>query len=64
MELESGDISFTEARMIIECRKFYAEPFKKDSFVDKSVYDSAYNEEYSTSMHTMYIGEIVSVWIK
>ena len=64
MELQSGDISFVEARMIIECRKLYAEPFKKDSFVDKSVYEGAYNEEHSTSMHTMYIGEIVNVWIK
>ncbi len=64
IELESGDISFVEARMVIECRKLYAEPFKKDSFTDKSVYESAYNDEHSTSMHTLYIGEIVNVWIK
>ncbi len=64
MELQSGDISFVEARMIIECRKLYAEPFKKDSFTDKSVYESAYGKELSTSMHTLYIGEIVNVWVK
>lgn len=64
MELESGDISFAEARMVIECRKLYAEPFKKDSFTDKSVYDGWYNEEHSASMHTLYIGEIVNVWVK
>lgn len=64
MELQSGDLSFVEARMIIECRKLYAEPFKKGSFTDKSVYDSAYNQEHSTSMHTLYIGEIVNVWVK
>lgn len=64
MELQSGDISFAEARMVIECRKLYAEPFKKDSFTDKSVYESVYNEEHSTSMHTLYIGEITNVWVK
>lgn len=64
MELQSGDVSFAEARMIIECRKLYAEPFKKDSFTDKSVYEGSYSEEHSTSMHTMYIGKIVNVWIK
>ena len=64
MELESGDISFAEARMVIECRKLYAEPFKKEAFVDQATYEGAYNKEHSTSMHTMYISEIVNVWVK
>lgn len=57
----SGSISFGEARLIIECRKIYAAPFDKNAFVDQSIYDKWYMKE---SMHTMFLGEIVNVWVK
>lgn len=63
MALESGDMSFAQARMIIECRKLYAEPFKKEAFVDESIYEQYYKDG-GASIHKMYIGEIVNVWVK
>ncbi len=59
----SGLIAFSEARMILECKKVYAEPLKKEAFIDTQLFDEVYNKA-ETSIHTMYIGEITNVWIK
>ncbi|MDR2009363.1 MAG: flavin reductase [Bacteroidales bacterium] len=63
LELESGTMAFEEARLIIECRKLYSEPFKKESFTDDELFEKIYNED-DNSIHTLYIGEITNVWIK
>jgi len=57
-----GSMAFSEARIIIECRKLYSAPFDPAQFDDKGVYDSVYGRE--SSMHTQYIGQIENVWIK
>lgn len=61
-KMDSGLMSFEEARLIIECRKLYSEPFQRECFADKSILEKIYDDE--TSMHTMYIGEIMNVWMK
>lgn len=61
--LPSGDMSFTEAYMIVECRKIYAQPFDKDYFIDKNIFNQMYDES-EKSIHTQYIGEITNVWMK
>lgn len=60
--LESGLMGFEQARLIIECKKLYAEPIKAKSFIDRKILDDFYTAE--TAMHTLYIGEITNVWIK
>jgi len=57
-----GSMSFSEGRMIIECRKLYGKPMDKDAILDKKIAEEVYGHE--ASMHTLYIGDIINVWIK
>jgi flavin reductase (DIM6/NTAB) family NADH-FMN oxidoreductase RutF len=55
-----GNPMFTDGRLMIECRKIYSDQF------DASRLDSATKAFYAkgTSIHNMYIGEIVNVWVR
>ncbi len=58
---EKGSIGFKEARIIVECKKLYAGKILEGAFTDKQLAGKIYpNKDF----HTMYIGEIVNVWIK
>jgi len=59
---ELGHPAFKEARLVLECRKLYADTLSKSSFLD----DEPLKIHYSTkgNMHKMYIAEIVKVWVK
>jgi flavin reductase (DIM6/NTAB) family NADH-FMN oxidoreductase RutF len=56
-----NSVAFEEAYMIIECRKLYAEPFKSESFIDKTIPEKIYP---TADFHTFYIGEVIRVYIK
>lgn len=58
---EGGAIAFTEAEIIIECRKIYADGLNPDAFVDKNIITENYPD---SDYHKMYIGEITGVWVK
>lgn len=49
--------AFEEARMILSCRKLYADDLKENAFVDPSLLSNYRNGDY----HTMYICEIEEV---
>lgn len=55
-----GNPIFKEANLAIECKTLYKEEFDRDRVPDdiKEMYDKG------TGVHTMYIGEIINVWIK
>ncbi len=56
----SGASAFSEAWMIIECRKLVAQPISADAVQAKDL-----PAEWSRNgYHKMYIGEILNVWIK
>ncbi len=56
----SGNHAFSEAWMIIECKKLVSQ-----SFIPEAVNDGALKESWTgKAMHKMYIGEIVNVWVK
>lgn len=55
-----GTPAFSEAWMIIECRKLLSQPFTPESLSDEKLR----NEWSGKPMHKMYIGEILHVWIK
>lgn len=56
----SGATAFSEAWMIIECKKIVSQQLSPDAVMDKSL-----SGEWSKSgYHKMYVGEIVNVWIK
>ena len=56
----SGSIAFSEAWMIIECRKLVAQPLQQGA-----IYDTELRHKWDgQKMHQMYIGEIINVWVK
>lgn len=56
----SGSKAFSEAWMIIECRKLVAQ-----SITPEAIFNSQLKEEWSGKpLHKMYIGEILNVWVK
>ncbi len=57
---ELGNPTFAEARLVVECKKLYADMLSIDSFLIK---EPVYTH-YSTKggLHKMYIAEIVNVW--
>lgn len=51
---------FDEARMVLVCKKIYAQDINPECFIDKSI-----ESEYSANdYHRMYVGEIVKVLIQ
>lgn len=58
---EKGGIAFQEAKMVLECRKLYANKLAKESFTDAKIPAKIYPEG---DFHTMYVVEIVNAWVK
>jgi flavin reductase (DIM6/NTAB) family NADH-FMN oxidoreductase RutF len=54
-----GNPMFREANLVIECKKLYSEPIKPENMDSsvKGIYDDG-------DIHTLYIGEIINVWVK
>ena len=59
---ELGYPAFMEARLVLECRKIYADILTKDSFLDNEPLRIHYNSK--GGIHKMYIAEIVRAWVK
>ncbi|MDR0393627.1 MAG: DUF4468 domain-containing protein [Tannerella sp.] len=56
----SGSKAFSEAWLIIECRKLIGQSLSHDALFDEKVK----NEWAGKQLHKMYIGEIINVWVK
>lgn len=59
---ESGNITFRQARLTLECRKLYADMIEPDKFMDTSLIDRWYGEGHG-NFHKMYVVEIEHVWV-
>lgn len=59
--LESGNVAFEEAELIVECKKVYADFLSEDAFIDKDIPGKWYPDK---DYHKMYVAEIVNVWQK
>ncbi|GHT70684.1 hypothetical protein FACS1894174_08380 [Bacteroidia bacterium] len=60
VSMPSGAKSFSEAWLIIECKKLVSQQFQWESVKDEKIRD-----EWSKSQfHKMYVGEILNVWVK
>ena len=57
---ELGYPAFTEARLVLECRKLYANLLARDAFLDNEPFRIHYSNK--GGLHKMYIAEIVRVW--
>ncbi|MGL5938594.1 MAG: flavin reductase [Phocaeicola sp.] len=56
IETPNGSITFEQARLTLEGRKLFKQPFTEDSFLDKSLVERWYGEH--GNMHDLYIMEI------
>ncbi len=56
----SGATAFSEAWMILECKKIVSQQLSSESIVDKNLPADWTKDGF----HKMYIGEILNVWIK
>ncbi len=61
IEFEDGSVSFAEARLVLTCRKLFAQDLSESSFLDKSIIASAYA---TGDYHRMYVSEIEAVRTK
>jgi len=55
IEITPGITSFAEARLILECKKIYAQDIDPARFIDPSIAEIYPSQDY----HRMYIGEIL-----
>jgi flavin reductase (DIM6/NTAB) family NADH-FMN oxidoreductase RutF len=55
---EDGTVSFAEARLVLSCRKLYAQNLTPDSFLDRGLVPANYPKG---DFHTMYVSEIEAV---
>lgn len=60
--LPSGAKAFSEAWLIIECKKVLGQQITKDAVFDEKVKENWTSE--GKQLHKMYAGEIVNVWVK
>lgn len=62
VKLESGAITFEEARLTLDCRKLFKADMKVSDFVNKKVMEQWYNDKPGGSLHSVYVVEIESVF--
>ncbi len=53
--------AFKDAKLVIACKKLFAQEFTQDSFLDKEALEKWYP---NNDLHTLYISEITNVWKK
>jgi flavin reductase (DIM6/NTAB) family NADH-FMN oxidoreductase RutF len=54
------NIAFKQARMVIECRKLYADNVRPEKFIDKETIQHIYPTK---DFHKMFIGEILNCYL-
>ena len=60
--LESGAMTFEQARLTLDCRKLFKSPMSAANFVDKSILEKWYNDRPGGSLHDVYVVEIEDVY--
>jgi len=64
MATEDGSVSFSEARLMLDCRKLFKTEMTAEAFLDKSILGRWYGDYPGGSMHSMYVAEIEKVYEK
>ena len=60
--LESGAMTFEQARLTLDCRKLFKSPMSAANFIDKSIFEKWYGYQRGGSLHDVYVVEIESVY--
>ena len=59
-KLKDGQVAFTQARLVFNCKKLYADGIKAQNFLDKGIEKHYPNRDY----HHVYIAEIIDIFEK
>ena len=57
---KNGSVYFSEARLIVECKKLYFQDLKPENFIDPQIEKNYKGDDY----HRLYIGEIITCIMK
>ena len=60
--LESGAMTFEQARLTLDCRKLFKSPMAAAGFIDRSILEKWYNDRPGGSLHDVYVVEIEGVY--
>ena len=60
--LESGAMTFEQARLTLDCRKLFKSPMAEANFIDKSILEKWYGNQPGGSLHDVYVVEIEGVY--
>ena len=60
--LESGAMTFEQARLTLDCRKLFKSPMAEENFVDRSILEKWYGNKPGGSLHDVYVVEIEAVY--
>lgn len=55
----NGHVTFKEARLVLECKKMYADFLNPEAFINKQIIEDTYKAK---DFHKMYVAEIVNAW--
>ena len=61
VETRRGNVTFREARLVLECRKIYQDDLKKENFLVPEVARKNYPRD---DFHRFFMGHILHVWLK
>jgi len=62
VELESGAMTFAQARLVLDCRKLFKSSMKESDFLDREILTRWYGNQPGGSLHDIYVVEIESVY--
>ena len=60
--LESGAMTFEQARLTLDCRKLFKSSMTAADFIDKSILEKWYGSQPGGSLHDVYVVEIEGVY--
>ena len=60
--LESGAMTFEQARLTLDCRKLFKSPMAEANFIDKAILEKWYGNQPGGSLHDVYVIEIEGVY--
>ena len=60
--LESGAMTFGEARLTLDCRKLFKASMTEANFIDRTILEKWYNAQPGGSLHDVYVVEIEGVF--
>lgn len=61
VQLESGAMTFSQARLVLDCRKLFKADMKEADFLDRSVFERWYGQEQG-GLHSVYVLDIENVY--